>query len=85
MAVAEGTTTTSQITLEAKELDFITRFQNNWQAIQEIMGIMRPIRKQPGTKLVASKATIELKNGTVAEGDEVPISQVTITPSEGST
>lgn len=80
MAVAEGTTTTSQITLEAKELDFITRFQNNWQAIQEIMGIMRPIRKQPGTKLVASKATIELKNGTVAEGDEVPISQVTITP-----
>lgn len=80
MAVVENTITTSNITLEAKELDFVSRFTQNWQTIQEIMGIMRPIRKTPGTKLVASKATVTLANGNVAEGDEVPLSSATITP-----
>ncbi len=80
MAVIENTTTTAQIKLEAKEVDFITRFEQNWDALREIMGIMRPIRKQPGTKLVSSKATVELQDGNVPEGDEVPLSQATVTP-----
>lgn len=80
MAVIENTTTTAQITTTVKELDFVTRFEQNWQALLEIMGVMRPIRKTPGTKLVASRATIELQDGKVAEGDEVPLSQATVTP-----
>ncbi len=80
MAVIENTTTTAQIKLEAKEVDFITRFEQNWDALREILGIMRPIRKQPGTKLVSSKATVELQDGNVPEGDEVPLSQATVTP-----
>lgn len=80
MAVVENTTTQAQITTEVRELDFITRFEQTWQALIEIMGIMRPVRKTPGTKLVASKAEITLQDGNVAEGDEVPLSQAVVTP-----
>lgn len=81
MAVTPNTTTTQQFSsLTVKEIDFINRFGLNWEALQEIMGIMRPIRKDPGTKLVASKASVELQDGNVAEGDEVPLSQATVVP-----
>ena len=80
MATVENTTTTSNISLTVKELDFVSRFTQNWQAIQEIMGIMNPVRKEPGTTLVASKATVVLQNGEVPEGDEVPLSQATVEP-----
>ena len=75
-----NTTTSAQITLEVKELDFISRFTSNWQALIEILGIMRPVRKDPGTKLVASKATVELQDGNIAEGAEVPFSQAKVEP-----
>lgn len=80
MAVTTKTTTTSQITVQAKEIDLASRFNANWEALIEILGIMNPIRKTPGTMLVSSKATIELQNGTVAEGDEVPLSQAKVEP-----
>lgn len=80
MAVITNTTTTADITLNVKEIDFISRFNMNWDALREIMGIMRPVRKDPGTKLVASKATVSLVSGAVAEGDEVPLSKATVEP-----
>lgn len=81
MAVITNTTTTTQFSqMTVKELDFITRFESTWQALIDILGIMRPIEKQPGTKLVSSVASITLANGTVAEGDEVPLSLATVTP-----
>lgn len=80
MAVTTNTTLTSDITINVREIDFVTRFEQTWDALREIMGIMRPVRKQPGTKLVASKATITLQSGTVAEGDEVPLSKAKVTP-----
>lgn len=80
MAVTANTTTTAQITIQAKEIDLAQRFTANWEALIDIMGIMRPVRKTPGTKLVSSKASVVLQDGTVAEGDEVPLSQATVTP-----
>lgn len=80
MAVTTNTTTTAKITIRAKEIDLAQRFTANWEALIDIMGIMRPIRKTPGTQLVSSKATIVLQDGTVAEGDEVPLSQATVVP-----
>ena len=80
MAVIPNTTTQSDIQLRAREIDFISRFNDIWEALREIMGIMRPIRKQPGTKLVSSKADIVLQSGNVAEGDEVPLSKATVVP-----
>lgn len=80
MAVIPNTTTTAQISTTVKEIDFVSRFTRNIEALREIMGIMRPVRKELGTKLVASKATVVLQDGNVAEGDEVPLSQATVTP-----
>ena len=80
MAVTSNTTTTAQITVQAKEIDLAQRFTATWEALTEIMGVMRPIRKAPGTKLVASKASIVLQDGAVAEGDEVPLSQAKVEP-----
>lgn len=76
----ENTTTTANITTAVRELDFVTRFEADWSAIQEILGIMRPVRKQPGTKLIASKASITLADGTVQEGAEIPLSQANVVP-----
>lgn len=80
MAVTANTTTTAQISIQAKEIDLANRFTATWEALTEIMGVMRPIRKAPGTKLVSSKASITLVDGEVAEGDEVPLSQANVEP-----
>ena len=80
MAVVTNTTTTNQITTPVREIDFVSRFESNWDALREILGIMNPIRKTPGTKLVSSRASIVLQDGAVAEGDEVPLSQASVVP-----
>ena len=50
------TKTTNMSNVEAREIDFVTRFAQSWQALQEILGITRPIKKTPGTKLVSYTA-----------------------------
>lgn len=83
MAAKEGLTTSAQITVAAREIDFVTRFNKNWDALRDIMGIMRPIRKTPGTKLASYKARVdgELKGGTtVGEGEEIPFTKLKVEP-----
>jgi hypothetical protein len=83
MAVKTNVTTTAQYTTTAREVDFVTRFDDNWDALRTILGIMRPIRKAPGTKLVSYKAEVDggLKGGsTVAEGDEIPFTKMKVAP-----
>ena len=70
----------ANFTIAAREVDFVTRFNKNWDALREILGIMRPIRKAPGTQLVSSTATVTLADGAVAEGEEIPYSTVEIAP-----
>lgn len=83
MAAKENLTTSAQITTSAREVDFVTRFSDNWDALRTIMGIMRPIRKAPGTKLVSYKAAVDgtLVGGTsVGEGEEIPFTKMKVTP-----
>ena len=79
MAVKDNLTKMANIDVTVREIDFVTRFTNNWDALRQIMGIMRPIRKAPGTQLTASTATVTLQPGNVAEGDEIPYSLATVT------
>ena len=74
-----GTTGTSQISVTAREVDFVSRFEQNWEALRNILGIMRPIKKAPGTTLRAYTASITLESGSVAEGQTIPLSQATVT------
>lgn len=63
----------------AREVDFVTRFNDNWEALRNIMGIMRPIRKAPGTSLVSYTADVTLEGGDVGAGKIIPYSKATIT------
>lgn len=83
MAAKTGLTTAAQFTTKAREVDFVTRFSDNWDALRKIMGIMRPIRKTPGTKLISYKATVDgtLAGGTsVGEGEEIPFTKLKVAP-----
>ena len=72
-------TKAANINTTVREIDFVTRFGKNWDALRTIMGIMRPIRKTPGTKLVSSVASVTLQS-SVGEGEEIPYSLATVTP-----
>lgn len=79
----ENLTTQAQFTVAAREVDFVTRFTQNWNALREILGIMRPIRKTPGTKLVSYRASVDgtLNGGTtVGEGEEIPFTKLKVEP-----
>lgn len=78
MPALDNLTTQAQITVTTREVDFVTRFSKNWNALRTIIGIMKPIRKTPGTKLVSYEAEMDgdLQGGTtVAEGDVIPFTK----------
>ena len=64
--------------VDAREVDFVSRFTRNWQALQEILGIMDPVRKTPGTKLVSYNASVTLESGEVDPGCVIPYSKATL-------
>lgn len=68
----------NDIKVTAREIDFVTRFERNWQHLRDILGIMRPIKKQPGAALKSKYAEGTLQNGKVAEGEEIPYSKFVV-------
>lgn len=58
-----------------REVEFTYTFGENVKKLVEALGITRKIPKQAGTTLKAYKATGTLQDGTVAEGDLIPLSQ----------
>lgn len=80
MAKANLTKMAQFAQVQAREVDFVTRFSDNWDALRNILGIMRPIRKAPGTKLVSYEAAVTLQSGAVGEGEDIPYSLATVNP-----
>ena len=76
--VKEGLTKSANIQVSPREMDFVTRFENSWEHLRDILGIMRPIRKQLGTVLKSKYAEGTLESGKVAEGEEIPYSMFTV-------
>lgn len=70
---------TYQNTILPREIDFVTRFGRNWDALRTILGIMRPIRKAPGTTLSSVKASVALESGAVEPGEVIPYSKTSFT------
>lgn len=69
----------AQIQVRAREIDFVTSFGKNMQALLDVMGITRMIKKENGTVLKTKTVTGVLQSGTVAEGEEIPLSQYNVT------
>ncbi len=82
MAVETFTTPRSNLPNEyidviAREVDFVTRFNQNWESLRNIMGISRPVKKEPGTQLISYETTVELASGEVPAGAVIPYSKHT--------
>lgn len=84
-AALDNQTGTAQIQVRAREIDFVTSFGRNFQALLDVMGISRAIRKENGSVLRVRTASGTLQSGEVAEGDIVPLSQYTVTETDFDT
>lgn len=73
----DNLTKTANVAVTAREVDFVSRFQANWDGLLDIMGVSRPIRKTPGVVLKSKVATVSLEN-SVGEGEEIPYSLATV-------
>lgn len=74
-AAPDNMTGTAQAQTRAREIDFVTSFSKDLQALLDVMGITRMIKKENGSTLKTKKVTGTLQSGAVAEGDEIPLSQ----------
>lgn len=68
-------TTTGNINVTPREIDFVTQFGRNWDSLREILGVMRPIKKEAGTQLVSYETTVTLSSDEVGEGEVIPYSK----------
>ena len=84
MPAKDKLTTQADFQVTAREKDFVTRFGKNWNALREILGIMRPIKKDAGTQLVSYEGRMksaELQGGaSVGEGEEIPYTEFEVVP-----
>lgn len=78
MAAKANLIMTNDIQVKAREIDFVTRFERNWEHLREILDIMRPIKKTPGAVLKSKYAEGTLQNGNVGEGEEIPYSKFVV-------
>lgn len=77
-AAPENMTGEVQIQVKAREIDFVTSFGKNLQALLDILGITRMIRKENGSVLKTKTVKGELQSGDVGEGEEIPMSRYTV-------
>lgn len=84
--VTTSTVLNTDSALKAREIDFVTRFDKNWDALRTILGIFKPIRKEPGTSLVTYEAQMKdeaLQGGaSVGEGEVIPFTQFKVVESK---
>ena len=64
--------------ISAREIDFVTQFEKNWDSLREIMGIARPIKKEDGSVLRTYTASVTLEDGNVPAGAIIPYSAATV-------
>lgn len=74
----ENLTKTTDIKVNPREVDFVTRFSRNWEHLREILGVMRPVKKEPGAILKSKYATVTLQDGNIGEGEEIPYSKAEV-------
>lgn len=78
-AAPDNMTGQAQVMVKAREIDFVTSFAREMQALLNILGITRMIKKENGSELRVRKTSGTLQSGEVAEGDEIPLSQYEVT------
>lgn len=62
---------------EIKSIDFVNRFEKGIKELLELLGVTRLEPLSKDMKIQMYKWTTSLKDGNVAEGDDIPLSKVT--------
>lgn len=75
MPAPDNLTMVANYGVNPREIDFVARFARNWEALTDIMGISRPIRKEAGAVLKYKEGVVTLESGLVGEGEDIPYSQ----------
>lgn len=64
-AAPDGMTGQGNLEVKAREIDFVTSFGKNIQALLDVLGIARMIRKENGSALKTKEVAGELKSGDI--------------------
>lgn len=64
---------------KVRDVDFTERFSTGIGKLMEMLGVTRKIEKRAGEVLKVYKVTGTLENGTVAEGEVIPLSKYNTT------
>lgn len=72
---AEENLIKSENLVTVRQIDFVSRFGYSIKKLMELLGIMRLIPKQAGTMLKRHTVTGTLQDGTVPEGEIIPLSK----------
>lgn len=73
MAKTNVITTEGMSDIQAREIDFVTQFTQNFQALMDLLSVSRTIEKTSGTDLVMKRVKVTLAQ-SVAEGETIPYS-----------
>lgn len=73
-AVDENTITAADLA-KVRDVDFAERFSTGLETLMKMLGVTRKIEKKAGEILKIYKVTGTLENGTVAEGEIIPLSK----------
>lgn len=74
-----GVTKIANYDMTIRVVDLLTRFATKYQILADLIGVARPVEKEPGTEIKSVNATCSLESGIVAEGATIPKSVVTVT------
>lgn len=78
--MAETNTIIKNDLARVREVEFVEIFSENITKLMQALGVARMIPKQAGTTLKAYTATGTLQDGSVAEGETIPLSKYTTQP-----
>lgn len=73
----ETNQTTAADVMKAASIDYINSFTKGTQKLMEMLGLFQPIVVPNGSTITTYKYTDDFQDGTVAEGDLIPLSKTT--------
>ena len=76
---ADANTITADDLAKVRDVDFAERFSAGIQTLMKMLGVTRKVEKKAGEVLKVYKVTGTLEDGTVAEGEIIPLSKYNTT------
>lgn len=70
-------TTTGDISVTPRAIDFVTKFGESWKALLDIIGVSNMVKKEAGTNLYVRTGAVTLEDSP-EEGEEITLSQATV-------